>query len=68
MTSLAQSGPLARGKREEEDVARSINPLSITALGTSTIVNLTRLNNERLSMAGNKVYNAVICLQVARRK
>ena len=52
---------------EEEEVARSINPLSIIALDTSTIVNLTRLNNGRLSMTGNKVYNAVICLRVARK-
>jgi len=55
-------------KPEKEDVARSINPVSIAALGTSAIVNLTRLNNECLSVTGNKVYNAIICLRIARHK
>lgn len=53
-------------EKKEVDVARSINPLSIIALGTQIhSCSLTCPNNELPSMTGN---NTAICLRVARRK
>lgn len=54
------------GEKKEVDVARSINPLSIIALGGQIhSCSLTCPHNELPSMTGN---NTAICLQVARRK
>lgn len=64
---FAQFCPLVcEREKKEVDVARSINPLSIIALGGQIhSCSLTCLHNELSTMTGN---NTAICLQVAGRK